>query len=185
MGLNLISSHIFLKKQANGSFNSISTISVVWPHSTVGMKNVTWLVLLSVLKLRWKICKKWDIVHVLSQDRETFCHTVGETDKTIKQQHIYIIYCWSDKTFIIAKTKQQISWTLLFHFLCAMQESFTADWPSLIKHPCLAYLPIGAIIFTPLCSHRHESYLLTTSPPLTHLFLSTLRQCCRRGRFRG
>lgn len=83
------------------------------------------------------------------------------------------------------EVKNWISSRLLVQFLCAMQDSFTLRWPSLIKHPCLAYLPIGAIIFTPLCPHQHKCYLLTMSPSLTHLFCSALRLHHWSGRFRG
>lgn len=67
---------------------------------------------------------------------------------------------------------------LNFFIFFATQDFFTADWPSLIKHSCLAYLPTGAIIFTPLCLHHHRCYLLTASPSLPHLFSCTHRQRC-------
>ncbi|CAB1452002.1 unnamed protein product [Pleuronectes platessa] len=55
------------------------------------------------------------------------------------------------------------------HLSCSLlvfMDSFTPDCPGLMKHPCLAYLPIGAIIFTPLCAHQHKRYLLTMAPSL-------------------
>lgn len=61
--------------------------------------------------------------------------------------------------------------------MCSLEDSFTADCPSLMKHPWLAYLPVGVIIFTPLCPHHHSGrqYLHSTQPALAHRHHSAVR----------